>query len=106
MSDPLLSTTDPLTVAITWALTWGAGKLFDLAEKPKLRRALPMVAVLVALLVRTVIATVEGNPVTLELLGRGLIDGAMAVLGHSQFREVLKVIAPAEAPAEAEGGEE
>lgn len=94
-----LDATDPLVIFTTWALTQIVGNLFDLTERPKLRVALPAIAVLIAVLIRVTGATwTEGwaEGFAWPVLWCGLVDGAIAVLGHSQLREVLKLVKPGE----------
>jgi len=89
---------DPLVAVIAWALTallrrwtpdgWGW-----------LRKATPAIAMLVAVFVRTIWGILEsGEVVTADLVLHGVTAGALAVWGHSQFREVLKVSSDADAP--------
>ena len=87
-----LDIADPVAVLLAWALTMLLGHFIKLADRPKLRTALPIVAVLIAVAVRAGIEAGQGaDALTGEVLLRGMLAGATAVLAHSQFRAVLKV---------------
>lgn len=91
---PNIDVTDPVTAAIAWLFTFIIGMIPGEKLNPVIRSVLPIVAVLMGLLVRTVFDFVQGEPLTASLVFRGLAAGAVAVLGHSQFRELLKYLAP------------
>lgn len=102
----LVDPSDPLVVIITWLLTLLAGKLINLAERPKLRTALPLVLLLVAVASRAAFTASEGvDAFSWDVVLRGLAAAGTAILAHSQLREVLKLLAapPAEPPAEDAG---
>lgn len=82
---------DPFVIVLAWGLT--ALLAILVSRYPRLeglRHALPGVAVLVALLVRTVMAFVGDEPLTALLAFRAVAAGCFAVVMHSQYREVLK----------------
>ena len=81
---------DPLVIVITWALTLAAGKAMVKTGKENLRKALPMVAVLIAVALRAGFDSVQGSELNAEVLLHGLSAAAIAVLGHSQVREFIK----------------
>jgi len=102
--------TDPVVVLLSWALTALVGRIVNLTDKPKLRSSLPLVAVLLAVGAQTAFAAfndtlmVDGA-LQWSVLLRGLAAGAMAVLGHSQMRELLKLVTPTnEAPTSGASG--
>lgn len=80
-----IDATDPMVVLLAWGLTYICGK-----ASPKTRKVLPIVAVLVAVAVRSAMAAVEGEPLSMDVLMRALGAAGVAVLGHSQMREVAK----------------
>jgi len=84
--------TDPLVVVLTWALTFGVGKVFKGANLNKARHLLPMVAVLGAVALQAVIQASEGGALSLQSLGTALGAAGVAVLGHSQFSELKKAM--------------
>jgi len=98
-----LDVTDPIVVLLTWALTSVVGYFVNLVDKPKLRIALPMVAVLLATGSQAALAAFDGTLVIDDAFQwsvamEGLAAGAMAVFGHSQMRELLKLVQPAQPP--------
>lgn len=99
--------TDPVVALLAWGLTLLVGKLIDLTQRPKLRTALPIMAVLLAVAARSAIAAMDGTLYLdgmfhWDILLRGLAAGAAAVLGHSQMRELLKLVGT-QAPASGGG---
>jgi len=93
--DPIsVDMTDPTVAALAWALTTGAGKIFNLTNKPHLRATLPVVAVLLAVGVRSGADLVSGGTFDFATLVRGVAAGAVAVVTHSQFRELFKMRQP------------
>ena len=88
-----LDSSDPVVVAFTWALTWAAGKLFVKAGLEKARKFLPGVAILAAIACRVVFDSMAGIDFSTDALLHALAAAGVAVLGHSQFREIVKLIA-------------
>jgi len=91
-----MDATDPLVAAVAWALTAAARRIPWLERH---RAVLPTVAVLAAVAVRAGVGAVQGEALTLDAVGRGVVAGALAVLAHSQARELAKLRA-ADAPAQ------
>lgn len=90
---------DPLIVIITWGLTVLLSKLPEGSSfEARIRNFIPAIAVLLAVAVRSGIDAANGEPFTVGTLLRALAAGAVAVLTHSQFREVVKILAPEESP--------
>ncbi len=83
--------TDPIAAVNAWLLTALLRHLAPEAWGRWLRPLTPILAVLLAVFVRTVFSAVSGEPLTVELLLRALAAGAIAVVAHSQFRELVKV---------------
>lgn len=89
--DPtLIDPSDPVVVALTWGLTQIAGLVGDRISDHT-RHALPVVALVIAVALRAGYVAVQGEPLTVDVLARGLAAGAVAVFLHSQVREVRKV---------------
>ena len=85
--------TDPTVVLLTWVLTWLVGKIVSGPKLKQIRHALPVVAVLLAIGLRAGIEASQGDELGLSTVFRGLAAGAAAVLGHSQLRELHKLLA-------------
>jgi hypothetical protein len=109
--DPMIDGTDPLVVLLTWALTLVVGKLVKKGKFSKLRHMLPAFAVLGAVAIRAIIEASQGAELTVDTALRALAAGGVAVMGHSQIREIQKAMtsgggddavsaAPTEPPAE------
>jgi len=81
---------DPIVVMLAWVLTALIAHFFTLTDRPKLRAALPSLALLFAVGARAGFAVVQGEPITWTIVGSGFLAGATAVFGHSQFRELIK----------------
>jgi hypothetical protein len=81
---------DPLVVLLAWALTVAARKVAPKAWGPWMRKITPILAVLLAVFLRTAITAGQGEPLTAQVLLRALAAGATAVWGHSQVREFAK----------------
>jgi hypothetical protein len=81
---------DPAVAVLTWALTEAARRLLTRAQAQRARHVLPVVAVLVAVAARAGWEAVQGAPLTLDVVLRGLGAAGIAALGHSQIREVEK----------------
>ena len=90
-ASPAVDATDPLVVALTWALTWGAGRWFSRRQFEQARQALPVIAVLCAVGLRAALDAAAGMPLSMDALLRALAAAGVAVLGHSQVRGVQKV---------------
>lgn len=93
---PSVDATDPIVVAITWALTYALGRWAP-GLNGKLRPVLPVVALLLAVGLRAGMDTAQGQaPATtgewLAMLARGVAAGGAVVLAHSQVREVQKAV--------------
>lgn len=101
MMSATVDATDPLVVGLTWALTWAAGRW---AIPARYRGALPALAVLLAVAVRAGLDAAQGMPLTPETVARAVAAGGVAVMGHSQVREIQKALAKP-APAE-QGGQQ
>ena len=82
--------TDPLVVALTWGLTQVAAKFLSTEDRARFRSALPSIAVIIAVGSRAAIDTASGETLTTESLLRALAAAGVAVLAHSQGREVSK----------------
>jgi len=90
---------DPIVVLLAWALTYAAGRY---AVPKSLRGALPLVAVLGACALRAGGDALLGTPLDLETFLHAVGAAGVAVLGHSQFRELQKAIAKPIEPDSAE----
>lgn len=91
-----VDSSDPTVAFLTWVLTWVAGRLVSGPKLQKLRHALPIAAVLIAIGLRAAIETSEGVELSLSTVLRGIAAGGAAVLGHSQLRELHKALAKPE----------
>ena len=89
---PALDGADFGIVAITWALVWVIKKVtkdkFD-----KIRSFLPLVAVAVAIGTTAAMEASTGTEFSMATVMTGLVAAGVAVLGHSQGRELLKMLA-------------
>lgn len=88
----LLDSTDPTVAGVTWVLTFLLSTYIEGEKYANLRKALPVIAVLIAVFLRVVFALTMGNPLDWMLLARAFGSGAVAVLTHSQFREMVKLL--------------
>lgn len=84
-------TTEPAVAVATWLLLSVARSLLPNADA-MLRRVAPMIAVLLAVGLQAGLAAASGGEVTFGTVLRGIVAGALAVLGHSQFREIVKAV--------------
>ena len=82
--------TDPLVVAITWVLTQVAAKFLTAGKWERYRAALPTIALFIAVGARAALDALSGEALTGESLLRALGAAGVAVLAHSQGREVVK----------------
>lgn len=89
IANPEVNVTDPIVVGFTLGCTWALGK-FSTAFQDKLRPYLPLVALILGVLIRSVMDAMEGEPLTVESLFRGLAAGAMAVMSHQQVHQIAK----------------
>lgn len=80
---------DPLVVVLTWGLV-AAVKRLAKKRYPKIRHILPFVAVLLAIGLRAAAETMQGADFSTATLLHGLSAAGLAVLLHSQIREVGK----------------
>lgn len=87
-------TTDPIVVILAWLITWGIGRALKNAS-PRVRAGMPLLALLAALGLRVAFDAAQGHPLTVDTLLRALAAGGVAVAGHSQFREAVKLLDPA-----------
>lgn len=87
---PTIDETDPLVAALAWAITSVVSSFLKGERHAKMRRALPTVALVMAVGVRAAIDAFEGEPVSSETFVRALGAAGVAVLAHSQVREVSK----------------
>lgn len=85
---------DPAVALLAWALTFAVGRWCPKGVRVQVRKVLPLVAVLLACAVSAGVAAVQGEPLTVAVLLRGLGAAGAAVLAHSQLREALKPQAP------------
>lgn len=87
-------TTDPLVALAAWLITWALGYLLrELNLRPKVtRKFLPLVAGVAAVALRAGIDVVTVDGLTWSTLGQGIVAGCVAVAGHSQGRELLKLL--------------
>jgi len=84
--------TDPLVMALAWVVAYGVNRWCKKkGDKRKLRAATPVLAVLAAVALRTIITAVQGHPLTIDVILRAVAAGGVAVLSHSQVREVQKI---------------
>lgn len=83
--------TDPVIAFLAWGIVALIRKYAPHSWDRFLRKGTPFLAVLVAVFIRALISVVLSEPFTLALFIRAFGAGAAAVLGHSQFRELLKV---------------
>lgn len=91
--EPVIDNTDPAVAFLAWALTWIVGWIFSkFSALNKFRHALPTIAVLMATALWTGITVTEGGEFSFALVTRALGAGAVAVAGHSQFKELQKVL--------------
>ena len=81
---------DPLVVILTWAFTFAAGKGFVRVNMEKFRKFLPAVAICSAVGIKAGFNALEGSAMTVEDFGAALGIAGLAVLGHSQLRELSK----------------
>jgi len=98
--DPISTTvdvTDPITVVITYLLTEMAGRFLGKLDE-RTRHIIPVVAVLLALLVRGCIAASNGEAMDTEEFLRAVAAGSVVIAGHSQGRELLKANAKDDTP--------
>lgn len=92
---------DPLVALLAWGLAWLVHRYAPKAWSRWVRRLTPTVAVLLAVFLRAAWAVSQDEPFTVQVLLRAVAAGAVAVLGHSQIREVVKAVQPP--PTEGEG---
>jgi hypothetical protein len=91
MANPEVDATDPVVVAIAWALTFLVGKAVKDKERfDRIRHVLPLIALVSAVAARAVIETMQGHELTPETAFRALAAGAVAVMSHAQVREFMK----------------
>lgn len=93
---------DPVVAALTWALTWAAARW---ALPDRLRPAIPVLALAIAVGGVAAVSAVQGDPVTWHTLLRGLGAGAAAIAGHSGVREAQKALSDKPADTTAEDAE-
>ena len=92
LATPQVDESDPLVVFITWLLSLTAGKVIKSQEKLAwLRHFLPVIAFFVAVGTRAALDAVAGQELTKETLFRALAAASVAVLAHSQGRELQKL---------------
>lgn len=94
VAHPTVDVTDPIVVMTTWGLTWAIGRLLRESEADAARAYLPVVAVALAVVIRSLIDNLSGREINMDTLLRALAAAGVAVLTHSQFREVVKAKAP------------
>jgi hypothetical protein len=81
---------DPVVALITWALTYAVGRWCPARFKVQVRAILPAIAVLLAVAISAGAAQAQHQPLTIDVVLRGVGAAGAAVLGHSQLRELLK----------------
>lgn len=79
---------DPLVIVLTWVLTWAVGRWMPGLKNH--RKVLPTVAVLIAVFIRAVMESTQGEPLTTQTILHGLSAGAITVMGHAQVRQFTK----------------
>lgn len=84
--------TDPAVMVIAWGLTYAVGRWCPPDFETRVRPILPVVALLAACGARAAIDATQGEPLTLEALLRAVAAAGVAVMGHSQVREVHKAV--------------
>lgn len=83
---------DPLVAVLGWALAGVLNR--QLGKRARnYRHLIPTLAVLIAVGLRAAYAATLGQPIDAAMLLRALAAGAVAVAGHSQFREGAKFFA-------------
>lgn len=87
---PTIDETDPIVAAMAWAITSVVSGFLPKDKHADLRRALPTIALISAIGVRAAIDALDGEPVNGETVLRALGAAGVAVLAHSQAREVSK----------------
>lgn len=92
MPESALFPLEPMVALITWFLTWALGRWMVVAERPKLRSALPLVALLLGVALQAVAEVVQGQPLAWSIVLQGLQVAGVTVLGHSALSELLKVV--------------
>jgi len=107
-----LTYTDPIVVVLAWLLVAVLRKYWPGEPSPERKRVIdrlaPTLAILLAVFVQTAadaLGVAGADGLSLESVSKAVGAGAMAVYGHSQFRELQKwkaepPVAPAEPPAE------
>jgi len=94
-----LDGSDTLVGLFAWIFTSITAKLVkDKAGLDKIRHFLPLISLASAVAFRAGIEAMQGREITAETLTHALIVGGVAVVSHSQIREVIKVTTKAPAP--------
>lgn len=83
---------DPVTIALTVALTALARRYSSGKVERTLVRLTPLVAVLIAVGVRAGIESAQGHPLSWSVLWHAAQAGANAVFAHAAFRSLVKEI--------------
>lgn len=86
---------DPLVAVLAWVIAAGAKRALG-SRARRYRHAIPSLAVVVAVLLRTAYASLLGQPLDVAVVLRAVAAGAVAVFGHAQFRELVKLAAGAD----------
>lgn len=86
--------TDPLIALLSWGLVATIRRYAPKTWVTTLRRVAPVLAVLLAVFLRVTVDQLMGQPLTWDVALRALAAGAVAVLGHSQLRELAKALPP------------
>ena len=85
--------TDPVVVLIAWILTQIASHALKGDERvERYRSLLPALAVVIAVGARAALDAASGEALTVESVLRALAAAGVAVLAHSQGREIMKQI--------------
>lgn len=86
---------DPLVAVLAWVLAAVLKKALG-SRARRYRAAIPSAAILIAVLLRTAFAVGQDQPLDVSVVLRSVAAGAVAVFGHSQFREIVKLAAGAD----------
>jgi hypothetical protein len=87
-----IDASDPVVMILSWLIVMGVTRFC--AERPeaqKIKHFAPLLAVFIAVAIRTAGAAAQGQPITFDVVVRAALAGAVAVFAHSQLREVNKL---------------
>lgn len=83
---------DPVTIALTVALTAAARRFSSGKLERALVRLTPLAAVCIAVGVRAALDAAQGAPLSLETVQHAVQAGANAVFAHAAYRSLVKQI--------------